>query len=163
VVRNFRGHPEVKSAGPGGRPCGRGTVGQLHCRVARPTYAVHVGKETNKLEEVEAGLEHDLEEVWTEFADLQRDPWKDLVLLVLKRMPARELAAATALSERAVKAIKNGRSSPWTGIRDGLIRCEASFARPRLVLNGVPAPPDDLSACAAPIELEAVEPDPLPR
>jgi hypothetical protein len=47
----------------------------------------HVGKEANKLEAVEAGLEHDPEAVYTEYISSKYDPWRTLVLPVLKQIP----------------------------------------------------------------------------
>lgn len=55
VVREFRTHSEAKSAGADGRACGRQTFGLLWRRVVRETVVAHVGKEANRLEEVEAG------------------------------------------------------------------------------------------------------------
>jgi hypothetical protein len=50
---------------------GRQTVGLLSRRRVRslPQLTTHEGKESNKLEEVEAGLEHDAESVWTKIGD----------------------------------------------------------------------------------------------
>ena len=40
----------------------------------------YVGKESNRLDEVDAGLIHDPEEVYTEYVDVARDPeWEALV------------------------------------------------------------------------------------
>ena len=81
----------------------------------------------------------------------RRDPWWALVLPVLKRMPAKELAAATGLSERSVKAIRNGRAAPRAGHRGALVRAAATFARDRIRALGLEEPADDLAACAASI------------
>jgi hypothetical protein len=42
--------------------------------VVRTADLVHLGKEANRREEVEAGLEHDPDEVYTAYADPRRDP-----------------------------------------------------------------------------------------
>lgn len=68
VLEDFLYHPEAKSSGLDGRTCTRQTVGLLGRRVVRsiPELTAHVGKESNRLEEVEAGVEHDPDEIWTE-------------------------------------------------------------------------------------------------
>jgi hypothetical protein len=84
VVREFRTHPEAKSAGAHGRACGRQTVGLLARRVVQETYVAHVGKEANKLEEVEAGLEQDPESIYTEYHRPDRDEWAAVILPALR-------------------------------------------------------------------------------
>ena len=39
----------------------------------------YIGKETNLLDEVLAGVRHDPEEVLSEYEDTRRDPWTSLV------------------------------------------------------------------------------------
>src|SRR3989442_7183675 len=56
VLREYRQHPESKSASPDGIPCARGTVGLLQRRPVRAVRLRYVGKESNKLEEVDRGL-----------------------------------------------------------------------------------------------------------
>ncbi len=63
VITRYRTHPEPKSLGPDGLPCGRRTVGQLRRRPVVLGELVHIGKETNQLEEVEQGMVHDWDEV----------------------------------------------------------------------------------------------------
>lgn len=58
VIARYRMHPEAKSLGPVGRPCGKRTVGLLQRRPVTLGELVHIGKETNRLEEVEQGLVH---------------------------------------------------------------------------------------------------------
>jgi hypothetical protein len=63
VIARYRTHPERKSLGLDGLPCGRRTVGLLRRRPVVLGDLVHIGKETNRLEEVEQGLVHDWDEV----------------------------------------------------------------------------------------------------
>ena len=114
-----------------------------------PELLTYLGKESNRLEEVEAGLGHDPDDVYTEYADPGRDAWRALVLPVLKRMPARELATAAGLSERSVKAIRNGYTTPRPGRRAQLVRAAGDFARAQRGEQGVRSHADDLAACAA--------------
>ncbi len=63
VVKSYRdalidylGHPEAKSVGPDGRPCQRRTRGLLTRRPLEAISVVHIGKESNLLEDRLAGL-----------------------------------------------------------------------------------------------------------
>ncbi len=67
-------------------------------RVVRSLSALttHVGKESNRFEEVEAGIEHNPDEVWTEYVDPRCGPWRALelpiprqILLVILGQPFR--------------------------------------------------------------------------
>ncbi len=63
VLAEYEVHPEPKSAGDDGAPCGPGTRGLLRRRAVRVAKIVHIGKEANRLEDVEAGWIHDVHEV----------------------------------------------------------------------------------------------------
>lgn len=69
VIARYRVHPEAKSLGPDGRPCGKRTVGLLQRRPVSLGELVHIGKETNRLEDVEQGLVHDWDEVQLVFRE----------------------------------------------------------------------------------------------
>ncbi len=98
---------------------------------------------------MEAGLGHDPDDVYTEYNDPMRDSWRALVMPVLKHIPAKELAAATELSERSIKAIRNQRQRPRDQLRVAPVRAAGNFARRRLQVLGEATPHDDLAACAA--------------
>lgn len=72
----------------------------------------HVGKEANKLEEVEAGFEHDPEVIYTEYGHPARDPWRSRVMPALREMPQRELAEVAGLSVRRLRDLLKGRAQP---------------------------------------------------
>jgi hypothetical protein len=91
VLDDCRTHVEAKGLAPDGGLCRGTTVGLLHRRPVSAEPVRHVGKESNKLEEVEAGLVHDPEEVYTEYVDVQRDPACEAVVGVLKRIPRSRL------------------------------------------------------------------------
>jgi hypothetical protein len=128
VLAEYRTHPEPKSLGPDREVCGRQTVGLLQRRPVTRGTVTYVGKESNRLEEVEAGLVHDPEEVYTEYIDLHEDVWRTRVLPVLKQMPRRVLIEATGLSRSQVTAIRNGHAMPRTHHRAILIRSAENFA-----------------------------------
>ena len=60
-------HPEPKSAGVDGTPCGKETVGVLTRRHVVPEALAYIGKEANKLEQVDAGFFNDEDEVYVTY------------------------------------------------------------------------------------------------
>ena len=90
----------------------------------------------------------DPDEGSVEYAGPHRDPWRTLVLMVPKRMPLAQVAAA-GLSERASRAIINVRSRPRPAHREALIRAAAELARVGLPARGARRPADGLAAGAA--------------
>ncbi len=154
VLEDFRHHPEAKSAGPDGRACDRQAVGLLQRRIvlSLPELMTHVGKESNLLEEVEAGLEHDPDEAYTAYADPHRDPWRTSVLPVLKQMPIDRLVTATGLHRRSLFAIRAGERLPHPHNRQALTAEAGAFARERLAEVAIEPPGGDLAACAAFLE-----------
>lgn len=77
VIDHYRVHPEAKSLGPDGMPCGKRAIGLLGRRPVTLGELVHIGKESNRLEEVEQGLVHD----WDDVQLVLREPrahWKVL-------------------------------------------------------------------------------------
>jgi hypothetical protein len=91
-------------------------------------YLTHVGKESNRLEAVEAELVHDPDEVYTEYVNPTRGPWQALVVPAFKQMPRAELAKRTGLSGRAIAAIRNGHALPHARHRETLTRMAVDFA-----------------------------------
>jgi hypothetical protein len=150
VLGDFRHHPEAKSADASGRPCDRQTTGLLQRRHVRslPALLTYVGKESNKLEAVEEGLEHDVDEIVTEYADLRRDSWRELVVPVLRKIPSKQLAQAAGVSERSIRKIRNERSRPNVLHREKLVQAAGDFARNWLGAQGLAPPSDNSTACA---------------
>jgi hypothetical protein len=112
VVREFRTHPEAKSADAQGRACGRQTAGLLRRRVVQETYLAHIGKEANKLEEVEAGLERDAEAIYAEYQRPHRDGGSAVILPLLRQQNLAALARASGVSERQLRSLVAGRCRP---------------------------------------------------
>jgi hypothetical protein len=136
------------SLAPDGTPCTSTTVGLLRRRLVTALYLTHVGKESNRLEEVDAGLVHDHDEVYTEYPDLAHDPWQILVVPVPKQIPAQRIQQQTGMSLSQIKAVRNGHARPRDTHREALIRAAAAFARTQLADAGLPVPHGDLEACA---------------
>lgn len=62
VLAGYRVHHEDKFLGPHGRPCRKDTVGLLQRRPVKARSVTHIGKEANRLEDVQQGLVADLGE-----------------------------------------------------------------------------------------------------
>jgi hypothetical protein len=81
----------------------------------------YIGKESNQLEAVDAGLIHSGDSIYTEYVDKSRDEWQTKILPALKRMPLARLIIESGLSRRAVLDIRAGRSRPHPRNQDCLI------------------------------------------
>ena len=112
VLRDYEVHPESKCADAAGRPCAKQTVGLLQRRHVRIDQIKYVGKESNSLEEVDAGLLHSLDSVYTIYADARRDEWQTKILPTLKKIPLPILVEMSGLSRRTLIEIRAGRSRP---------------------------------------------------
>jgi hypothetical protein len=110
VLADYRRHPEHKSGDPAGGPGVRtseGLLPRLHLQVA--CVPVHIGKESNQLEEEESGAIVDPDEATVEYRD-ERAEW-EAVVPALRRLRDekgwRYLAEASGMSERAVRYTLN--------------------------------------------------------
>ena len=125
----YRVHPEPKSLGPDGQPCHRATTGLLSRRPVRAGARLYIGKESNRLEDVLHGLVHDVRDVQATYTDVQQDPWQQVVVPFLRRLPRSGLARAARRSERTVQAIRNGRSVPSADTRRALLKAALDHAQ----------------------------------
>ena len=112
VVREFRTHPEAKSAGGDSKACSRQTVGLLQRRTVQERYVIHVGKEANKLEEVEAGHERDPEVLYTQFETPTRDPCLSTFAPLLQQHPLAALASEAGITEGQLRTIVAQKARP---------------------------------------------------
>jgi hypothetical protein len=151
VLAEYRTHPETKSLGPDGNVCSKETRGLLQRRSIRVLSVTHVGKESNRLEEVQAGLIHDPEEVYTEYADPDHDAWQTVVVPVLKQVPRALLVEKTGLNRSTITRLRNSGQRPHRKHRELLVRAAANFARERLLAAGRELPHKEgaLEICAA--------------
>jgi len=97
-------HPEAKAAGPDGEPCGPHTTGELGRLHVHVTAVVHIGKESNDLEEVQAGLVP-AGTTYVHYVDAGGEwEWDKQIL---KTVPRKLLAKWSGLHVRSIKAILN--------------------------------------------------------
>jgi hypothetical protein len=126
VLEEYEFHEEAKCADAKGAPCGKQTVGLLQRRHVTIEWPPRfIGKETNKLEQVEEGGVPDASDVYTEYSDARRAEWGTLILPALRRVPIGVITAATGMSRRAVQRVRNGATRPYRRYGEALV----SFAR----------------------------------
>lgn len=112
VLRAYEFHPESKCADADGNVCGKQTGGLLQRRHVEIDRARFIGKESNALEAVEAGLVHSANGVYTEYCDRARDEWQVKILPALKKAPLAVLFKETGLSRRTLIELRAGRCRP---------------------------------------------------
>ena len=152
VLDLYRTHPEPKSLGPDGERCDRRTIGQLTRRHVEPFRVCYIGKESNRLEEREAGLVRDLDDALNEYRNPEHDPFTQLVAPALcklpdeLKLPAAQIAAGAGVSERTVERARAGKLTGTTAraieARAKLTAYTLALARAQLRAAGIPRPPD---------------------
>jgi hypothetical protein len=111
-MREYEFHLGAKSADAKGKPSGKRTVGLLRRRHVRVEQIIYIGKESNRLEEIEAGVIHSPESVYTEYPDPRRDEWQTKILPSLKTIPVGVLMRLSGRSRSMLVKALAGRSRP---------------------------------------------------
>jgi len=113
VLEDYEDHPESKCADSQGRPCSKTTIGLLQRRHVKIDEIKYIGKESNDLEEVEAGLVHTEGAVYTEYVDRRRE-WVTKLWPALRKISLKVLAEKCRghLSRREIIELRAGRSKP---------------------------------------------------
>jgi len=143
VVEEYGSHPEYKSLGSDGEPCGRTTIGLLARRPVEARRLRYVGKESNRLDELQFGLVEDEDKMLNEYDDPADDPFVRLVVPILQEMPLQATAAAAGVSMSTLKRARFGRL-PHPGNRRALAGVAIEHARMRLVESGGKVPGDSV-------------------
>jgi len=112
VLREYEFHAESKCADADGYPSGKQTIGLLQRRHVRIDEIKHIGKESNSLEEVEAGLIHSAQNIYTEYPDRRRDEWETKMRPAMKKVFISDLEKETGLSHRMLIDARTGRRRP---------------------------------------------------
>lgn len=112
ILEEYAHHPESKCADEHGNTCDKQTIGLLYRRHVRIGEVVCIGKESNKLEEVDAGLIHSADGVYTVYSDPTRDSWERTIRPKLRKMPLSVLMAETGISRRALIKARKGQVRP---------------------------------------------------
>jgi hypothetical protein len=90
-------------------PSDKQTTGLLRRRHVTIGGLRFIGKESNRLEEVEQGLSTVEDGPYVDYPDPRRDEWATVVLPVLRAMPLEKLQRLSGLSRAALQAIRAGR------------------------------------------------------
>ena len=109
VLEEYEFHEEAKCADASGAPCDRQSVGLLSRRHVRIEKVHFIGKESNKLEEVEGQGVSDARDVYTEYPHPRRDEWKTKWLPLLSSIPVSKLLGH-GVSKATIYAARAGRS-----------------------------------------------------
>jgi hypothetical protein len=112
ILQEYEFHPEAKCADVEENACGKQTVGLLARRHVQIDRVRFIGKESNALEDVEAGMIHSAEAVYTEYCDPKRDEWVTEILPALKKPVLSFLEKQTPFSRRTLSDWRAGRSRP---------------------------------------------------
>lgn len=112
VLREYEFHPGSKSADAKGKVSGRQTIGLLQRRHIRVGQIIYIGKESNRLEEIESGTIHSAQKVYTEYPDPRRDEWQTKIIPALKKLPVSALMELSGKSRSMLSRALAGRSRP---------------------------------------------------
>jgi hypothetical protein len=113
-----------------GEPANKQTIGLLHRRHITIDHVIYIGRESNQLEDVDAGLVR-ASDGYTEYPDPRRDYWRTTVVPALKQIPLRAWQRDTGKSAVILIDARRGRRQPHTKHRKLLI----SYARNRGLLR----------------------------
>jgi len=112
VLREYEFHAESKCADACGKPSGKQTIGLLQRRHVRIDSITPIGKESNSLEEVEAGMIHSADNVYTVYSDRRRDELETKMRPAMKKISISTLQKETELSRRMLIDARSGRRRP---------------------------------------------------
>jgi hypothetical protein len=100
IKGEFLAHGEIKSETRDGEPAGARTRGLLQRRHVSPAEMVLIGKESNRLDEIAAGLHGDWREILADYGSRKHRPSREL----LRSAPATVIAQAWGVSVRTVRS-----------------------------------------------------------
>ena len=112
VISEYEFHAEPKCADSQGNVCEKDTCGLLYRRHVLIDRIRFIGKESNELEEVDAGLIHSAADAYTEYVDPRRDEWETKIKPALKQIPLSRLCVETGFSRRTLINWRTGKSRP---------------------------------------------------
>jgi hypothetical protein len=108
VLDEYECHPESKCADATGAPSDKTTSGLLQRRHVLIRALKYIGKESNHLEDVENGVLHAAESVYTEYPDPRHDEW-NTICERLKQVSLDEFERLTGKSRRMLIDARKGR------------------------------------------------------
>jgi hypothetical protein len=147
VLGLYATHPEPKSLGADGKPCGRSTRGLLSRRPVTMSTLTLIGKESNKLEERSRGLIGDINDTLSTYG-ADRHGWSELVLPALADLPTKPLAERTRLDPRTIQRIRAATSTPRQQHRTVLTLVASDLVGDVLAQFGFVVPDDPVARLA---------------
>lgn len=139
VVRDYRWHPERKSGDPNGGIGLRTSSGLLPRRPVVVVGVRHIGKETNRLDEVEEGLVDVSDDIHIQYIN-ERGEW-ERQLPALRAIGVKELARWTGMSERTLRSRLNSGRLPHRDARKKLLAVVAAAIASGKGAGAGPTPP----------------------
>lgn len=127
VLEEYEYHEEAKCADASGEPCGKQSLGLLTRRQVRIEKLHFIGKESNKLEEVEEQSVSDAADAYTEYPDPRRDEWETKWLPMLRSVPVPQLLEQ-GVSRPTIYAVRAGRK-PYGSTKAKLLRMLRELGR----------------------------------
>ncbi len=112
VVREYEFHPESKCADANGEVCKKQTIGLLQRRHVQIALIKYIGKESNKLEDVQSGMIHSEQGVYTEYLDPRRDEWQTKIVPALRGVSLGKLQIESGMSRRMLIKARSGKVRP---------------------------------------------------
>jgi hypothetical protein len=159
VILDYATHPEPKSLAPDGTPCDRTTVGLLTRRAVSPTIIRHIGKKSNQLDDVQAGLLDDSNEPLNRYDGASHQIFRDLIVPVLRRLGVRETARRTGLGLASVSAALGGRSTPRPRAISPYVEAAIEYAAQILAVAKIDAAESDLGKLRQAVAVESAGQD----
>ncbi len=123
IVTDYAAHPESKSADVDGFQAGPETVGLLRRRRVEPVYLFRLGKETNRIEEVEQGQVRTWEEVQEVYEHPRRTAWEEAYLPLLVALPIRQLESESGIAESLLHRYRTRKVCPTPRQMKRLTEC----------------------------------------
>lgn len=111
LIDRYAFHPESKSA-QHGVTCAKQTIGLLSRRRVNIASVAHIGKESNRLEDVETGMISTLDAVITEYTDPNRNESSKVLEAILVLHSLRQISAATGICRSTLQRLRNSGTSP---------------------------------------------------
>ena len=112
ILREYEFHRESKCADMTGNPCGKQTTGLLQRRHIRIDQIKYIGKESNRLEDVESGSIQSAPDVYTEYPDPRRDECETKIRPALRKVPLSRLMKLSGKCRRMLMKARAGRTRP---------------------------------------------------
>jgi hypothetical protein len=153
ILSDYLANPEAKSLAPDGTLWAADTTGLLARRPVVLKTVTHIGKESNRLEDVQAGLVEGIEEAITEYDDLYRRVFTPLVVPLLRQVGVRATARKTGVSLGAVSAALSGRSRPRSAHLRLYLDLASAWASCQLRERNLAVPTDPVARMRACVDL----------